>query len=119
MAKKEIKKQAKSGTKEQASMNTKEVGRLVAIFSYITIVGWVLALILNLNNKTPLGSFHIRQALLLNLAWLVLSWIPVIGWIIAVVLFIFWIMGLISAINSKQKEVPIIGPLAQDWFKGL
>ena len=32
---------------------------------------------------------------------------------------IFWIMGLVSAVNGQEKEVPIIGPLAQDWFKGL
>ncbi len=99
--------------------NKQDMGRLVAIFSYITIVGWVLSLILNLNKKTSLGSFHIRQALLLMMAWVVLSRIPVIGWIIALVLLIFWIMGLVSAINAKEKEVPIIGPLAQQWFKGL
>ena len=121
MAKKEAKKQAKSAKQPESDKqaNKPDIGRLVAIFSYITIVGWVLALILNLNNKTSLGSFHVRQALLLMLAWVVFSWIPVIGWIVALVLFIFWIMGLVYAINNKEKEVPIIGPLAQQWFKGL
>lgn len=111
MAKKQVEKEAKT--------DVKDMGRLIAIFSYITPIGWLLALILNLNNKTSLGSFHVRQTLLLWVAWMVLSWIPVIGWIIVVVLLVFLIMGLVYAINGKQKGVPIIGPLAQEWFKGL
>lgn len=116
MAKTTIKTVAK---KQAKGLNQQDLGRLVAIFSYITIVGWILALILNINNKTSLGSFHVRQALLLQIAWLVLSWIPLIGWVIAIVIFIFWIMGLVYAISGKEKEVPIIGPASQQWFKGL
>lgn len=93
--------------------------KLVAILSYITFIGWIIALILNQNKKTSLGSFHIRQALLLMIAGIILSWIPILRWILAIVIFIFWIMGLVYAINGQQKEVPVIGPLAQQWFKGL
>ena len=93
--------------------------KLVAIISYITLIGWVIALVLNSNNKTELGSFHIRQSLIIMVTGLVLAWIPVIGWVLGIVLFIFWIMGLVSAVNETQKEVPIIGPLAQQWLKGL
>ena len=94
-------------------------GQLVAILSYITIVGWIIALILHLNKKTELGGFHLRQTLIIALAGIVLSWIPVIGWILSIILFIFWIMGLVYAIQGKKKEVPIIGGLGQSWFKGL
>jgi len=93
--------------------------KLVAIISYITLIGWVIALVLNMQSKTKLGSFHIRQALIVMLAAAVLGWIPVLGWILGIIVFIFWIMGLVSAINGKEKEIPVIGPLAQDWFKGL
>ena len=93
--------------------------KLVAIISYITLIGWVIALVLNMQNKTKLGSFHIRQALIIMLAAAVLGLIPVVGWILGIVVFIFWIIGLISAINGQEKEVPVIGALAQDWFKGL
>jgi len=93
--------------------------KIVAIVSYITLIGWIIALILNQSKKTELGSFHIRQALLIYIIWFILWWIPVVGWILNIVVFVFWVMGLVSAIQCEQNEVPIIGPLAQQWFKGL
>ena len=93
--------------------------KLVAIVSYITLIGWIVALILNSNKKTSLGSFHIRQALLIMIAGVVVSWIPYIGWILGLILFVFWIIGLIAAINGQEKEVPLIGAYAQKWFRGL
>lgn len=94
-------------------------GKVVAILSYITLIGFIVALILHLNNKTDLGGFHLRQSLLLGLAGFVLMIIPVIGWILNIVIFIFAIMGLISAIQGEKKELPLIGKYAQDWFKSL
>ncbi|MBW2965987.1 hypothetical protein KY342_02705 [Candidatus Woesearchaeota archaeon] len=93
--------------------------KLVAILSYITLIGWVVALILNMQKKTELGSFHIRQALLIMIVGIVLWWIPVIGWILNIIVFVFWVMGLVYAIQGQQKEVPLIGAYAQQWFKGL
>ena len=97
----------------------KNEGKTIAIVSYITIIGWVIALIMNQSHKDKLASFHIRQTLLLYIAWVIFSWIPFLGWALSIILFIFWIIGLIGAINGEQKEVPILGKLAQDWFKGL
>ncbi|MFW5990589.1 MAG: hypothetical protein ACOCQX_00005 [Candidatus Nanoarchaeia archaeon] len=89
---------------------------MVAILSYITIIGWIIALVLHQENKTSLGSFHLRQALLLMIAGLVLTFIPIIGWLLNIVVFVFWIMGLVYAIQKQEKEVPLIGGLAQQWF---
>ena len=50
--------------------------KLVAILSYITFIGWIIALVLNQSKKTELGSFHVRQALLIMIAGIVLMWIP-------------------------------------------
>lgn len=97
----------------------KNNAKLVAILSYITIIGWIIALILHQNNKTPLGGFHLRQALLLMIAGLVLGWIPMVGMVVGLILFVFWILGLVSAIQGKQKELPLIGHYAQQWFQGL
>jgi uncharacterized membrane protein len=99
-------------------MPKEDNSKLVAILSYITIIGWIVALILNNSNKSSLGSFHIRQSLLIMIVGLV-GLIPIIGWIVSLALFVFWIMGLIYAINGQEKEIPIIGKYAQDWFKGL
>ena len=100
-------------------MAKKSDGKLVAILSYITIVGWLVALILNSSDKTTLGAFHLRQVLLLTLASIVFSFIPILGWILNVGVFILWIIGLVAAIEGQEKEVPLIGHLAQDWFKNL
>lgn len=92
--------------------------QLVAILSYITLIGWIVALILHTQNKTSLGGYHVRQSLLLMLAGFI--WIiPIIGWLIGIVVFVFWIMGLISAIQKQEKPVPLIGEYAQQWFKSL
>ena len=93
--------------------------KVVAILSYITLVGWIIALILNMNKKTDLGSFHLRQALLLVIAWIIFWWIPVIGWLLNIVILVFAIMGLVYAIQGQKKEIPLIGSLAQKWFKSL
>jgi len=96
--------------------------QLVAILSYITLIGWIVALVLNSQKKSSLGSFHIRQSLLIMLVGIIGSfifWIPLIGWALWILLVIMWVMGLVSAINKQEKEVMIIGKLAQDWFKAL
>ena len=38
-------------------------GKTIAIISYITLIGWIIALIMHNNNKTELGAYHIRQML--------------------------------------------------------
>ncbi len=45
------------------SQDSSNNGKTVAIISYLTLIGWIVALIMNNNNKSELGSFHIRQML--------------------------------------------------------
>jgi uncharacterized membrane protein len=99
--------------------------KVVAILAYITLFGWIAAVILN-NPKKPLASFHVRQALgimLCGFALGIISIIPILGWIIAflgmIALLVFWVMGLIGAIKGTQKPLPLIGDLSQEWFKSL
>jgi len=93
--------------------------QLVAILSYITPIGWIIALILHLDKKTSLGGFHLRQGLIILAASVLISWIRYINWILGIILFILWIMGLVSAVKGTQKVVPLIGKFGQEWFKGL
>jgi uncharacterized membrane protein len=48
--------------------------------------------------------------------------VPVLGWIVwffvAVVLFVFWVMGLISALRGEMRPVPLLGEQYQRWFAG-
>ena len=93
--------------------------KTVAIISYITIIGWVIALVMHNNDKTELGAFHLRQAIGLFLTGLVLSFIPVLGWIVSLGVFILWILAIIGAINGEMKPVPLVGEFYQKTFQGL
>lgn len=101
-------------------------GKVIAIVSYITLIGLIVAFIMNNDKKIPLASFHIRQSLGLLLSALVLSFIniiPILGQIIylagGVFLLVLWVMGLIGAINEKQEPVPVLGTRFQEWFSSI
>ena len=98
--------------------NDVENGKVAAILSYFSLLGWIVALILNNDKKSLFAKFHLRQALLLNIAGLI-GIIPLIGWILALGVLVLWIMGLLGAINGEEKKVPYLGDKAQEWFKGL
>lgn len=119
---------------ENANTNNSTLdGKSIAIISYLTIIGWIIAYVLHGNNKTQLGAFHLRQSLFLMLTGFgitILQWIlifiPILGWIVSILLyfvllglFVLWILGLISAINGEEKEVPFIGKKGQELLKGI
>ncbi len=100
--------------------------KVVGLVSYLTIIGWIVALILNSNNKSEFGSFHIRQSLGIILTGFVLGFvnvIPILGqivWIVGIILLIIlWFIGFIAAIQGEKKVVPVLGQYYQDWFKSL
>jgi uncharacterized membrane protein len=97
--------------------------KTVAIVSYLTIIGFIIALILHGNKKTKLGAYHLRQTLgfvVTGFAIGVVAMIPILGWLIALismpVFFVFWIMGLVAAASGQMKPVPLIGEYYQKWF---
>ncbi|MFU8843685.1 MAG: DUF4870 domain-containing protein [Bacteroidales bacterium] len=93
--------------------------KVVAIISYVTLVGWIVAIVLHNNNRSELGAYHLRQSLGLMLTMAVLWFIPIIGWILNIVLFIFLIIGLVYASQEEQKPVPVVGEFYQNLFKGI
>ncbi|HLP07445.1 MAG TPA: DUF4870 domain-containing protein [Opitutaceae bacterium] len=97
--------------------------KTVAIVAYLTLIGWIVALVLQQSKKSKLGAFHLRQALGLGLTLFVggfLAIIPILGWIAFFVIWVgvvvFAIMGFISAINGQAKPVPVLGEKYQKWF---
>lgn len=105
--------------------STTDTGKTVAIIAYITLIGWIIALIMNNNNKTALGSFHIRQSLGIMCVAVVLSIVAgfigiwLLTWIIQLAVLVLWLLGLISAVQAEMKPVPVLGEQFQDWFKGI
>lgn len=118
-------KELASDAKEKAAEfadEAKEVlsdGKNIAIIAHLTIIGWVIALIMNSNNKTELGSFYIRQMLGLLIIAFITSWIPILNFLIFIVLFIAWLMSLIGAFGGEKKTTFLLGNQFQDWFKSL
>lgn len=103
------------------SDDAKEVlsdGKNIAIIAHLTIIGWIIALLMNSSNKTEFGSFYIRQTIGLFLL-LFLTWIPVVGWLLSIVIFVAWIMSLINALGGKMTPSFLLGKQFQEWFKSL
>lgn len=100
-------------------------GKTVAIIAYITLIGWIIALVMNNGNKTQLGTFHVRQALGIMCVGVVFAIISgfigiwILSSIINLALLVLWILGLVSAVQGEMKPVPVLGEQFQEWFKGI
>lgn len=101
-------------------------GKNTAIIAYCTLIGLLVAFIMNSSKKNPLASFHIKQSAGLALTGLTLYLIgkvPYIGGVLnflgLAILVIMWIMGLMNAINGVEKPVPILGNNYKELFKNL
>ena len=101
--------------------------KTAAIVSYLTLIGFIAAIFIHQGNKTALGAFHLRQTLGLflsgfavGIASAMLGFIPFLGWLLSLGLylgfFVFWVLGLVAALNGQQKPVPILGEQYQKWF---
>ena len=104
--------------------------RTTAILAYITLIGYIVAIVMHGNNKTKIGSYHLKQAtglLLFGVAcWIaimILAFLPFIGMIAFVISPILWIgilvlviLGVINAANGQMKPLPVLGSLFEKWF---
>lgn len=97
-------------------MNRKATG----IVAYLTLLGWFVAYFIGDREG---AKFHLNQALVVNLFAIVLNiasrmvgWIPLLGWIALIIIglmnfvaFVFWVMGLIYAVQEQEKPLPLLG----------
>ncbi len=114
--------QVESPQSESAPVEDKTIG----IIAYITVIGLIIAIIMNQEKKNAFGSYHIRQSLGLFATGIVLALInviPILGQLIFLVvslcIFIFAIIGIMNAVNGKEKPLPILGEKYAEWFKGV
>ena len=95
-----------------------------SIVAHITMIGWVIAIVMNSSEKGENTSFYIRQTLgiwLLGIAGtLVGSYTTgLISSLTAIAVIVFWIISLVGALSGEKKPVPVLGEMFQDWFKGV
>ena len=104
---------------------TIDEGRSIAITSYILIIGVLIALSMNSENKNQFASFHIRQGIGLTMTFIILGvsirffdsiFIAASMWVFISVLAIY---GLFCAALGKTTMIPLLGPLFQKTFKSL
>ena len=104
---------------------TIDEGKSAAITSYIIIVGVLIALSMNSENKNPFASFHIRQGLGLTLTFITLGvsisyfdsmMVAAPMWIFISVLTIY---GIFSAAKGETIPMPLLGKLFQKWFSNF
>jgi uncharacterized membrane protein len=110
---------------EAAAATTAVQDKTVAILSYLTIIGFIVAIFMHQNQKTELGAFHLRQVLgmvVTAIAGAICAAVPILGWIVwffvVVALFVLWLMGLLSAVRGDMRPVPVLGEQYQRWFAG-
>ncbi|MDE7251809.1 MAG: hypothetical protein K2O32_02535 [Acetatifactor sp.] len=89
--------------------------KVTSILAYLGLVLWLIAF---LAGDKEGAKFHLNQGLVLALGYIICSIImviPVVGAIVAciadVVLFVFAIMGIVSACKDEEKPLPLIGKI--------
>lgn len=104
---------------------TIENGKSIAIISYILLVGVLIALSMNSENKNQFASFHIRQGMGLTITFIVLGvsissfenvLVAVPMWIFISVLTVY---GIFTAATGQTTPLPLLGSLFQKWFKSI
>ncbi len=86
---------------------------LVAVISYFTLIGWVVAMIIYDKHQSSLASFHLRQSLGLIITGAILSLIPLVGWVLNIGVILAWAVGVYSAIQGQEYKVPLLGDIYQ------
>lgn len=100
-------------------------GKINAIVAYLTFVGALIALFMNLEEKSKFATFHIRQAIGIHLFQIAVLltvsgfnelYIVLPFWIF---FFILWLYGFMGAISGRSNLIPIIGKYFQIWFNKI
>lgn len=105
--------------------HTVQDGKTMAIISYITVIGTLIAFIMNQNKHNYFASFHIRQSIGIFTIWLLVNFIQRFtnfGWLdmlLGIAVFVLWVIGLIGAIQGEEKPVPFLGDQFQEWFRNI
>lgn len=100
-------------------------GKKIAIISYVTIIGTISAMVMNGEKKNAFAAFHIRQSLGIFISFFLLgyfvgyfdSWMATYSfWLF---IFILWIYGFSTALQSQMRAIPLLGDFFQKIFKNI
>lgn len=103
-------------------MEVSKEGRTTAIIAYMTIVGALIAITMNLEPGHSFARFHTRQAFGLHLTFLGIAlflsvWFNKYAWYgLYLGYIVYWFYGFLGALANKENAVPVLGPYFQKWF---
>jgi len=103
-------------------MKEAKEGKTTAIVAYLTMVGALIAISMNLEPKHRFARFHTRQAFGLHLLFLGLSiflsvWFNIYAWYgLYIAYLVCWCYGFLGALANKEQAVPVLGSYFQKWF---
>jgi len=103
-------------------MSNSKPGKTTAIVAYITLVGCLIAITMNIEPKNAFARFHIRQAfgihVLFHALAILLTYTGLAYLSIAIYFFylIIWVYGFLQALNEKTRPLPVLGKYFQKWF---
>lgn len=83
--------------------------KAIAVVSYLTLIGWLVALFVFGHHKSSFATFHLRQSLGLILTGALLSLIPLVGWLLDLAVLAAWGYALVYAVKGVEKPVPLLG----------
>jgi uncharacterized membrane protein len=85
----------------------------LATLGYITLFGWLIAVLLHGWHKSNFASFHLRQSLGLIITGALLSLIPLIGWLLNIAVCFAWLFSLFHVVQGHKVKVPLLGDFYQ------
>ena len=106
-------------------MEEQKDGKTAAILSYIILIGPLIALSINSENKNSFASFHIRQGLGITILFIGLG-LMVSNFNNGMILISMWIFvsilsmyGMLTAAKGEMKPIPLLGNYFQKWFGNI
>ena len=103
-------------------MSETNPGKTTAIVAYITIVGCLIAITMNMEPKNAFARFHTRQAFGIHILFhalailLTYSGIVYLALPIYIFYFVLWVFGCMQLVNDKMRTLPVLGEYFQKWF---
>jgi len=113
----------------------------VSVLAYLTIIGFIIALYINHNNKTKLGTYHLRQAIGLHCTSFLFLFMPffliagvgsdllgIFTYLMTVILLVFvlgsisiylikiYVKAIIIANRGEMIPIPVLGNSYEKWF---
>lgn len=113
-------------TSAETVQETAASDKTIAIIAYLTLIGLIIAFVMNKDKKEAFGAYHIRQCLGLcvcGVGLFIIGMVPILGWILSMLGSLFmiylWIMGLMNALNGNMKPIPFVGKKFEEWFANV